>query len=178
MSGYHTDMRILPVAPHHIPALSSLAMETFSETFGHLYPPEDLQAFLQKSYAPEQVASEVADTTQFWRIVYDGDMAVAYLHCGPVGLPHPDADPTQAGEVKRLYVHSTQQGKGLGKTLLKLAMDWLSETYGVAPQWIGVWSENLKAQALYNSQGFEHVGAYQFPVGRVLDDEFILRRQP
>lgn len=171
-------MRTLSVEPHHIPALSALAMETFSETFGHLYPPEDLNAFLQKSYGPEQVAIEVADTAQFWRIVYDGDTAVAYLHCGPVGLPHPDADPKQAGELKRLYVHSSQQGKGLGKTLLTLAMDWLTSTYGDAPQWIGVWSENLKAQALYQSHGFERVGAYQFPVGRVLDDEFILRRQP
>jgi ribosomal protein S18 acetylase RimI-like enzyme len=178
MSVYHTDMRTLPVQPHHIPVLSQLACDTFSETFAHLYPPEDLQAFLLKSYAPEKLAAEVADTAQFWRIVYDGDAAVAYLHCGPVGLPHPDADPAQAGELKRLYVHSSQQGKGLGKTLLAMAMDWMSETYGDALQWIGVWSENHKAQALYLSHGFEKVGAYQFPVGTVLDDEFILRRQP
>lgn len=171
-------MRILPVEPHHIPALSQLARDTFTETFAHLYPPEDLSAFLAKSYAPEKLAGETADPAQFWRIVYDGDDAVAYLQCGPVGLPHPDADPARAGELKRLYVHSSQQGKGLGRMLMAIALNWLGETYGDAPQWIGVWSENHKAQALYRSYGFEQVGAYQFPVGQTLDDEFILRRQP
>ncbi len=178
MAVYQAVMRILPVEPLHIPALSQLAIDTFVETFGHLYPPEDLEAFLNKSYAPAKLAVEIADTRQFWRIVYEGDDAVAYLQCGPVGLPHPEADPAQAGELKRLYVHSSQQGKGLGKMLLTIALDWLSQTYGQNPQWIGVWSENYKAQALYLSRGFEKVGAYQFPVGQTLDDEFILRRKP
>jgi ribosomal protein S18 acetylase RimI-like enzyme len=171
-------MRILPVEPHHIPALSQLAVDTFVETFGHLYPPEDLSAFLQKSYAPAQVARETRDPAQFWRVVFEGDNAVAYLQCGPVGLPHPDAHPTTEGELKRLYVHSSQQGKGLGKMLLTIAMDWMTETYPGQAQWIGVWNENRKAQALYQSQGFEKVGEYQFPVGQTLDDEFILRRRP
>ncbi len=171
-------MRILPVTPADIPALSSLAIETFSETFAHLYPPEDLTAFLAKSYAPDVLAAEVADHTQFWRIVYEGDDAVAYLQIGPVGLPHPDANPAGEGELKRLYVHSSQQGKGLGKTLLGVALAHLSDTYGDAAQWIGVWSENHKAQALYGSHGFEKVGEYQFAVGHTLDDEFILRRAP
>jgi ribosomal protein S18 acetylase RimI-like enzyme len=169
-------MRILPVAPHHIPSLSQLAMETFSETFAHLYPPEDLAAFLEKSYAPAKLAAEAADTSQFWRIVYDGEDAVAYLQCGPVGLPHTEADPARQGELKRIYVLGNQQGKGLGKMLMAIALGWLEETYGDAPQWIGVWSQNHKAQALYLSQGFEKVGEYQFPVGQTLDDEFILRR--
>ena len=46
------------------------------------------------------------------------------------------------------------------------------------PQWIGVWSDNFKAQALYKAYGFERVGEYKFPVGKTLDDEFILRRRP
>ena len=140
-------MRILPVEPRHIPALSQLAMATFTETFAHLYPPEDLSAFLEKSYAPEKLVAEIAD-------------------------------PARAGELKRLYVHSSQQGKGLGRMLMGVALGWLDEIYGQAPQWIGVWSENHKAQALYRSYDFEQVGAYQFPVGQTLDDEFILRRQP
>ena len=36
------------------PTLSALAARTFTETFGHLYPPQDLQAFLQESYTVER----------------------------------------------------------------------------------------------------------------------------
>lgn len=177
MAGYQTIMRILPVEPQHISALSQLAVDTFTETFGHLYPPEDLSVFLEKAYAPRKLAADIADPAQFWRIVYAGDEAVAFLQCGPVALPHPEADAAREGELKRLYVHSSQQGKGLGKRLLTIAIDWMTETYPGNPQWIGVWSENHKAQALYGTYGFERAGEYQFAVGQTLDDEFILRRQ-
>lgn len=172
-------MRIVPVTPDLIPALSQLAVASFTETFGHLYPADDLADFLESSYAPEKLAAEVGDPREFWRLVMDDrGRAVAYLQCTPVSLPHPDADPKGHGELKRLYVLASQQGKGLGKRLLGLALDHLLETCGPVPQWIGVWSLNHKAQALYADYGFEKVGAYQFPVGRVLDDEFILRRLP
>jgi ribosomal protein S18 acetylase RimI-like enzyme len=80
------------------------------------------------------------------------------------------------GEIKRLYVRQETQGSGLGSRLLTLALDWLA-----APGrrlWIGVWSQNHGAQRLYARHGFRRVGAYQFPVGRTLDDEFILSRDP
>ncbi len=170
-------MEIVPVAPEHIPALSRLAVDTFCETFGHLYPPEDLEAFLVKSYAPEALTAEIGQPDQFWRLALDdGGVAVGYLQCGPVGLPHPEARPDSEGELKRIYIHSSQQGKGLGKTLMRVAMDYMRARYGGAPQWIGVWSGNTKAQALYGAHGFERVGEYQFAVGKTLDDEFILRR--
>lgn len=172
-------MTLTKVTPDLVPALSALAIETFTETFGHLYPPEDLDAFLSKFYTPDALALEVRDPAQYWRVVLDDSgAAVAYMQCGKVGLPHPDARPDFEGELKRLYVHSSQQGKGLGKTLLSAAIDYMTERFGDAPQWIGVWSENTKAQALYGSFGFHRVGEYQFAVGQTLDDEFILRRVP
>jgi ribosomal protein S18 acetylase RimI-like enzyme len=95
----------------------------------------------------------------------------------PVGLPHPDADPAREGELKRLYVDTSHHGRGIGKQLLALGLGYLSERYGDAPQWIGVWSENIKAQALYRANGFEKAGEYGFVVGGVTDREFILRKR-
>ncbi len=177
--GYATGMEILPVEPRHIPALSALAIRTFCDTFAFLYPPEDLKAFLAKSYAQDKLAAEVADPAQFWRMVWDeSGLAVAYLQCGPVTLPHAEADPATQGELKRLYVDQRAQGKGLGRQLMTVALDHLAERYGDAPQWIGVWADNHKAQALYDGYGFIRAGEYQFAVGNCRDDEFILRRQP
>jgi len=172
-------MHLIAPTTEHLAALSELAAATFTETFGHLYPPEDLEAFLLKSYAVEKLAAEVGNPKQFWRLAVDGDgRALAYLQCGPVGLPHDEADPEAHGELKRLYVHSSAQGQGLGKQLMDVVLGWFADTYGNAPQWIGVWSENHKAQTLYKAYGFERVGEYKFAVGQTLDDEFILRRRP
>jgi len=171
-------MHITAVTPDLVPALSALATATFSETFGHLYPPTDLQTFLQKSYALPRLTAEIEDPAQIWRMALDGGTAVAYLQIGPVTLPHPEADPARDGELKRLYIRATHQGRGLGRTLMSLALDELAARFGDAPQWIGVWSENHKAQALYGAHGFVRVGGYQFAVGETMDDEFILRRLP
>jgi len=169
-------MQILPIEPGHVDALSALAARTFSDTFAHLYPPEDLRVFLEASYAPGVLAPQIADPDQFWRMAWSGNQAVAYLHACPVGLPHPDADAARQGEIKRLYVDTSQHGQGIGKQLLALGLDYLAHRYGGAPQWIGVWSENLKAQALYQAHGFERVGEYGFEVGGTTDHEFIFRK--
>jgi diamine N-acetyltransferase len=75
-------------------------------------------------------------------------------------------------------VRADQQGKGLGRLLMGVALDHLHDRYGDAPQWLGVWSENHRAQSLYRSHGFEKAGEYDFPVGATLDREFIFRRRP
>lgn len=169
-------MDIRPVTPDDLPALSALAAQTFSETFAHLYSPEDLATFLKGAYAPEKLAAEISGPDQFWRIAWDGDEAVGYVQACPVGLPHPDADASREGELKRLYVVASQHGRGLGKQLLAIGLGHLSDRYGDAPQWIGVWSENFKAQAIYRAQGFEKAGEYGFKVGEVTDREFIFRK--
>ena len=67
------------------------------------------------------------------------------------------------------------QGLGLGTELMKRALEWMqANTSGAL--WIGVWSGNHKAQKLYQANGFEKVGEYDYPVGDWLDREFILRR--
>jgi GNAT superfamily N-acetyltransferase len=158
--------------------LSALSAATFKATFAHLYPPEDLAAFLAEAYALERSRSTLADPAYgVWLMEAGaaGDEAVGYALAGPCSLPHPEVTP-DCGELKRIYMRADWQGGGRGSRLLSLALAWLeSETTG--DLWIGVWSQNLGAQRLYGRLGFERAGEYQFRVGRVLDDEFILRRR-
>ena len=42
-------------------ALGAFAQATFTETFGHLYPPEDLAAYVEAKYLTHVVAAELAD---------------------------------------------------------------------------------------------------------------------
>ena len=154
--------------------VSSLGARTFSETFAHLYPSEDLETFLAYAYGLERTRGDLAHPDKAtWLLELDGE-AIGYASAGPAGLPHPDLGPGD-GELYRIYVLKAFQGGGRGSLLLQTAFDWL-ERDGPRPLWIGVWSENFGAQKLYQSKGFEKVGEYRFPVGETKDLEFILRR--
>ncbi|MCW4454754.1 GNAT family N-acetyltransferase [Flavobacterium sp. MXW15] len=156
--------------------LSALAARTFVETFGHLYPDQDLQDFLAEAYevGRQQVILAHPDYA-VWLLECDG-VAVGHAAAGPCGLPHAEVRAGD-GELKRLYLLKEHQNSGWGSRLFETALAWL-ERDGPRTLWIGVWSENFGAQRFYARYGFRQVGEYEFPVGRVRDREFILRREP
>jgi ribosomal protein S18 acetylase RimI-like enzyme len=161
-------------APADAETLARIGAETFAQTFGHLYPPEDLAAFLAEAHSPERARADLANPAKAaWLVEADG-AAVGYALAGPCKLPH--AEVTAAcGELDRIYLLAGAQGGGLGSRLLAETLAWLEQD-GPRRLWIGVWSENHAAQRLYARHGFEVVGAYEFIVGQTRDHELIMRR--
>lgn len=161
------------------PALAALGAATFIESFGQLYVPRDLQAFLDESHTIEAYARALANPEYaLWiaeRGSPDGTLrAIGYAQAGPCGLPHEDVKPGD-GELKRLYLLRSEQNGGVGAALLEQSLAWL-ERDGPRTLWISVWSENHGAQRFYGRQGFEFAGEYEFIVGEQRDREFIYRR--
>ena len=169
-----SSLTIRRATPDDADTVSRLAARTFIETFGHLYEPEDLQAFLDDAYAPEKQRVILSHPDYAVWLLEDAGEAVGHAAAGPGGLPHPDVAPGD-GELKRLYLLASHQSGGWGGRLFDTAMEWL-ERDGPRTLWIGVWSENFGAQRFYSRRGFERVGEYLFPVGRARAREFILRR--
>ncbi len=168
------DFSLRRAGPEDAGVLSELGRDTFCAAFAHLYPAQDLKAFLADSYAPEAFAAALRDSSSaLWIAESPDGRAAGYAQAGPCGLPHPDVTPA-CGELKRLYLRPEHQSAGLGGQLFDAAMDWLGRPG--RSLWIGVWSKNLGAQRFYARRGFEKVGEYLFPVGGVRDEEFILRR--
>jgi ribosomal protein S18 acetylase RimI-like enzyme len=154
--------------------LAEIGRTTFIAAFGRLYPPDDLAAFLEASHRPDQYVAWAADNRfALWLAELDG-RAAGYALAGPCALPHPEVTPA-CGELKRIYLSPQAQGGGTGGRLLADALSWLQQPG--RDLWLGVYSDNLGAQRLYGRHGFERVGDYLFPVGRVRDLEFILRRK-
>lgn len=152
--------------------VSSLGARTFTETFAHLYPPEDLETFLAHAYGLERTRNDLAHPDKATWLLEDEDgEAIGYALAGPCELPH-DEVARGDGELKRIYVLKSHQGGGRGSKLLNTVLEWL----GQRRVWIGVFSENHGAQKLYGRMGFEKVGEYFFKVGETNDLEFILRR--
>ena len=154
--------------------LAVLGARTFTETFAHLYPPEDLMAFLADAYSLERTRADLAHARKAQWLVERHGRPIGYALAGPCDLPHPDVT-AQSGELKRIYFLKGWQGGGLGGRLFAKVLDWL-EAAGPRDLWIGVWSQNHGAQRFYERHGFAKVGEYDFHVGGTIDHEFILRR--
>lgn len=173
-----TEPLIRPAVEADAAALGVLGRQTFIDTFvdgfGIPYPADDLAIFLDASFSPDAIRAKLKEPGAAWWVAERDGELLAFANTGPNTLPHRDARPSH-GELRRLYVSKAAQGLGLGTRLLTLTLDWM-ETNSDGPLWIGVWSGNLKAQKLYAAYGFEKAGEYEYPVGRWLDHEFILRR--
>ncbi|CAN7232502.1 GNAT family N-acetyltransferase [Phenylobacterium sp. LjRoot219] len=160
--------------PDDAETVAALGAATFSETFGHLYAPEDLAGFLTAAHGVSRARADLSDPGKaIWLLEAAGE-AIGYVLAGPCDLPHPDAAASD-GEIKRLYLLQRAQSGGWGGRLFDAALAWL-QAAGPRAVWIGVWSENHGAQRFYARRGFEKVGEYGFTVGKTIDREFILRR--
>ncbi len=156
--------------------LAVLGAAAFTETFGHLYPPEDLRGFLAASHSEAAWGRALEDPHRAVWIASVGDASpVGYLSVGACKLPIENLEPG-AGEIHQLYVLATHHNLRLGSRLMEIGLDWL-QAQGRTPLYVGVWSDNVGAQRFYARYGFERIGEYGFPVGRTVDREFILRRE-
>ncbi|HEX8901295.1 N-acetyltransferase [Vitreimonas sp.] len=152
-------------------ALAAFAERTFTETFGHLYPPEDLKAYVEAKYRPHVVAAEIAEPDTRYRLALRNGAIIGYCKMGAVDM---EVDATDALELHRLYVDSHAKGAGVAQALMDEALAW-ARGKGAKRMYLSVWENNARAQAFYRRYGFEHVGEHKFMVGRVADRDFIWR---
>ena len=101
------------------PALADMAKRSFTDTFGTLYRPEDLAAFLDQAFGANGLPAHLSDPGYTIRLALDDDGAiVGFAKLGPVAFP---GDwPATAIELHQLYVRADQHGAGVGPAL----MDW------------------------------------------------------
>jgi len=158
-------------SPDDAALIERLFRESFVETFGHLYAPEDLQAFL----AGASVAAwreELADPAMRVRIAEDEGVAAGFARIGSGSLPV--EKPPGAVELRQLYVLRPWHGTGVGRAL----MDWAlgqARAQGAEQMFLSVFVDNHRARRFYARYGFEQVGTYDFMVGSHADLDLIMR---
>lgn len=158
-----------------VPALAALGAATFAETFGHLYPPEDLQDFVSQAHSEDAWARALGDSQRaVWVAGLAAEGPIGFVAVGACRLPVA-SHPRIAGEIQQLYVLARYHNLRIGSRLMDVGLRWL-DSRNWSPLYVGVWSGNLGAQRFYRRYGFEKVGEYGFPVGRSVDREFILMR--
>ena len=158
--------------PGDAATLAALGALTFTETFGHLYTPKNLAAFLA-SHSEARWRGELSDAAYAVRIGEADGRAVAYAKLGPPTLPfEPEGHPV---ELRQFYVLKDWHGVGAAREL----MDWAiceARRRGGEELYLSVFIDNHRARRFYQRYGFVAVGRYDFMVGSHADEDIVMRK--
>ena len=169
-------MQLTSLTPSQLPALEILARQCFTETFGRLYSPEDLEHHLSTTCSAEYLAESLAQGDTVLVLTGEDGTLAGYAKYGAVGLPLPAPPHPDDREIHRLYIAAAYHGQQLGARLIEAMLN--DPAMQRAPAiYLSVWSGNHRAQRFYHHYGFRHAGDYTYYVGNHADDEYIFRRQ-
>ncbi|HWK37084.1 GNAT family N-acetyltransferase [Sphingomonas sp.] len=155
-----------------IPAIDALFRASFVGTFGHLYPPEDLTAFLAK-YTAQAWADDLTQADLRIRLAEEDGAAIGFAKVSDITLPVTPAGP--ALELRQLYLLEGAKGRGVADALMHWAIDQ-AKGRGAEELFLSVYVDNHRGKRFYARYGFEDVGAYTFMVGSHADEDRLMRR--
>ncbi|WP_432768109.1 MAG: GNAT family N-acetyltransferase [Sphingopyxis sp.] len=166
---------ITPAHDSDVGELTLFASESFTHTFGHIYDPADLAAFLAGWNPPERLREQIADPAWGLALARSEDGAMAgFVKMGPVDFDLPAGQPRDgATELHQLYVGEAAKGTGIAAALMDWGIAWARERAAIL--YLSVFTENPRAQAFYRRYGFVDVGRNAFRVGNHIDEDRIFR---
>ncbi|MEO1573455.1 MAG: GNAT family N-acetyltransferase [Pseudomonadota bacterium] len=156
------------------PALTQLAIRTFTDAFAKDNTPDDVAAFFEQNYTEAHQQREIADPGLATMVAEHDSALIAFIQV-QTDAPNPDVAATPCAEVRRLYVMRDWHGRGLAPDLIEQGCD-VARRNGAATLWLGVWERNARAIAFYKKHGFAVVGEKSFQLGSDLQRDLVMAR--
>ena len=164
--------------------LAALGARTFEEAFAAQNRPEDMTAYLERTYSEPLQRRELEDPDVVTLLVEDSGRLIAFAQMrrghggqaispvlGQAGLPVLQSEKLM--EIARFYVDRPWHGRGIAQALMEASLD-VSASLGATNIWLGVWEKNTRAIAFYAKCGFRDVGSHPFLVGSDLQTDRVM----
>ena len=180
LDGEHFErIKLRPARGEEIEALVQLGRATFPDACPAFLSDDDVQAFMDATFTPEQVASwvnsddaalvvaeRVASGQLLGYVLVERDL--------PDGANELVTDPrprclesysqAELGYVCKLYLLPSVRGGGIAGALMDQAKK-AAAAWGVKTMWLATHETNRRAQKLYKRYGFKNAGKRSFKVG-------------
>jgi len=152
--------------------LSELGAKTFYDTFAKENTPENIDAYLKRSFSPEIQFNELSQPDVIFLIAEIEDIPIGYAQ---LILDSKDEaiKRTKPLEIRRIYTSQEYLGKGVGKELMQATISE-AQQQGCDGIWLGVWEKNQRAIDFYKKWGFREVGTHIFSVGDDPQNDFVM----
>lgn len=155
-------------------SLRELSYKTYDGTFGPMNSPDVIKSYLEKSFDLDKLRNELVNTYSRFYFLYAGKELAGYLKLNEFEAQTDINDP-QSLEIERIYVAKEFQGRGLGRTLMNMAIA-VGNDLGKSYLWLGVWEKNEKGIEFYKKQGFYVIGKHPFYMGQEEQTDYIFRK--
>ena len=148
-----------------IAVLSTMAQQTFYDTFTATCTEADMQDFLEEYFNEPRLAREISDENNFYFFAEVDGVPAGYLQFMEDYSGFELMKQWKALELKRIYVIHDFHGKGVAQQLMEFILEYaIQQQYEVV--WLGVWEHNVRAQKFYEKYGFANSGhPHNFPIG-------------
>jgi ribosomal protein S18 acetylase RimI-like enzyme len=143
-------------SPEDRDLLVELGRRTFFDTFVGTCTDEDMALFLDTSFAPDKVATELAAPESSFLVWEDEGGACGYSRLM--------GEREGRVELVRFYMDQRVIGTGAAHALMEETLR-LAREQGYREIYLGVWEKNIRAQNFYRRWGFEKTGEKVFMVG-------------
>ena len=161
-------LQIGTATPADAAELAEVAGLTFPLACPPSILPGDVIAFIDANLSEQRFAEYLADPARQMLAVRDGRRIIGYAM-----LIRPDDGPDV--ELSKFYVLASHHGSEVAAALMQTAVDWAIDA-GAQRIWLGVNSDNQRAQAFYRKQGFAVTGVRTFEVGSSTQRDFVMTR--
>lgn len=156
---------VRPAVPEDAAPVAKLGAHVFALSFGHAVPPDDLDTYLKTSFSAESILEDISNPNKDMIVATSPDGTVVGFGLLTRGTTEDCiAHINDLVELQRVYVDPGYHSNGVGSSLIAKLEDMAREQ-GFKHIWLGAWTENPRAQKLYEKIGFRVVGSHGFPIG-------------
>lgn len=157
-----------------LPVVKEICEKTFVETFGEENSEEDMEKYLQETFSEEVLKKELEEEDSLYFLAYMEERPAGYMKLN-FREAQTEKGHEEAIEVQRIYVLRDMKGKGIGKMMLKKAMD-IGIERNLKYVWLGVWEHNRAAIAFYEKLGFLKFDSHVFVLGEDHQIDHLMKR--
>lgn len=144
-----------PARLEHAPGLAHVHVRSWQAAYAGILAPDFLAGLSEPDRARRwrDILQQAGSTSQTLVALSDADSVLAFVSLGPC---RDDGAPTEQGEIWALYADPDAWDQGLGRALLRRALDEL-RARGFRAVSLWVLSDNLRGRRFYEALGFAPV---------------------
>ena len=167
-------LKIIKATTADVLKLQSIGRQTFSETFADVNSEENMEKYLDESFAITKLTAELNNPSSYFYLAVLDETVVGYLKLNTSDAQTEKED-LNALEVERIYVAKEFHGKKVAQALYaqaKTIADEIKATY----MWLGVWEKNFRAVNFYTKNGFVQFDTHIFRLGNEEQTDLMMKK--